>query len=72
MSVFGTIDDTSAGVVTTYNIDGSVNTVVSPAGSGDTYKQVSGVSPVHESPQIMLQSYDQLFWQSAILGQAAQ
>lgn len=42
VSVYGTLDSTSAGVTTTYAIDGgSAASVVSPAGSGDTYKQLS-------------------------------
>ena len=48
ISVYGTVDSTSGGVVTSYAVDGSSAysaQVTSTAGSGDTYKQLFWASP---------------------------
>ncbi|PPQ78459.1 hypothetical protein CVT25_011854 [Psilocybe cyanescens] len=51
IGVFGTLDSTSAGVVTSYSIDGAPEVqVTSTAGSGDTYNQQFWQSPTL-SPQ---------------------
>ncbi|KAH9476318.1 hypothetical protein JR316_0011893 [Psilocybe cubensis] len=54
ITVFGTIDSTSQGVVTSYSVDGAPpQQFTSPAGSGDTYKQ-----PFWQSPQLSAQQHN--------------